>query len=303
MNRLFNAAFIFVFGIGIAFTKSSSGDGTESLLPRSDTLTGWTMTESPKKYSSDNLYEYIDGEAEMYLAYGFKQLVTAVYASSGGQDSPSITVDIYDMGSLIDAFGVYSSYRYPDYRFEPIGAESMISDYDIKFYQGRYFIHVTLSDNTESISQTGRKAAQWIAQHIQEQPKAPKELALLPADNQVDKTIKYTAKEMLSQSFLPGGLEAKYRITGGEATGFVVIFKSLEDAGKGLESLQAFYEKSGETVEKLANHTNGFSANTEYHGKVMVSSVGRFLAGVQDMADADQAMSLLNQIAANLKNK
>jgi len=48
----------------------------ESLLPE---LESWTLVDSPQVYHPENLFEYINGAAESYISYGFKELIVAEY--------------------------------------------------------------------------------------------------------------------------------------------------------------------------------------------------------------------------------
>ncbi|MFQ6115583.1 MAG: DUF6599 family protein, partial [bacterium] len=67
----------------------------ESLLPSPRSASGWSWEDSPMHYYRDNLFEYINGAAELYLAYGFKELVSVIYLLEK-RDEESIVVDIYD---------------------------------------------------------------------------------------------------------------------------------------------------------------------------------------------------------------
>jgi hypothetical protein len=70
-----------------------------------------------KQYTAEDLYVYINGEAELYMPYGFEILGSAFYGK-GGDTRSGIVADVYRMGSLLDAFGIYSNYR--DTGAEPV---------------------------------------------------------------------------------------------------------------------------------------------------------------------------------------
>ena len=76
------------------------------LLP--DSLNGWRADLPDEIYNPENLYEFIDGGAELYLSYGFKKLYHRTYLK---QDSPDILVDIFDMGTPANAFGIFMHTR------------------------------------------------------------------------------------------------------------------------------------------------------------------------------------------------
>ncbi|MEE9464267.1 MAG: DUF6599 family protein, partial [Candidatus Neomarinimicrobiota bacterium] len=72
------------------------------------TVEDWQTGRADKIYNRENLYEYINGGAELYLSYGFLQMISRTYTKSG---KPDIVVDIFDMGSSRNAFGVFSHSR------------------------------------------------------------------------------------------------------------------------------------------------------------------------------------------------
>ena len=45
--------------------------GLDQIFPGAGFEKGWSWHGSPKHYFPENLYDYINGEAELYLSYGF----------------------------------------------------------------------------------------------------------------------------------------------------------------------------------------------------------------------------------------
>src|ERR1039457_3038690 len=84
-------------------------------------------------YSAD-LYQYMDGGADIYLKYGLVALAHREYQGAGAE----MTADVFDMGGPLQAFGIYSAERSPEYHFIPIGAEGYSSESTLNFLQGRY---------------------------------------------------------------------------------------------------------------------------------------------------------------------
>ncbi len=106
---------------------------------------------------------------------------------------------------------------------------------------------------------------------------------------------------MLNQSFLPGGLEARYRVEDREVGGFVVLFDNSEEARRGFEKLRSFYQESGGNFvpgDRLGEKT--FGVKTSYHGYVLISLAGRFLAGAQDFPSPEKGEGLVVQIKEHL---
>jgi hypothetical protein len=281
-----------------------SGD-MNAFFPEAGTLEGWTQQEKPKHYQSQNLYEYIDGEAELYLSYDFRELAAAGYFKGSPADT-FITVDCYDMGDPLNAFGLYSNYRYPGYAYERIGTEGFVSDFGLTFVMGRYFVEIKSSDTSETCRRAARKISQIISGRIPDRAEFPPQVYMMPASGQSSKTLKYFARDMLNQAFLPEGFEAKYAVGDGEATGFAVLFKTAKEAEEGLKKLKAFFLESGALPQTTtAPPENALTFKTPYHGFTLLALNGKVLYGVQDLAFPEKGFPLittLKQSAQKLTN-
>ena len=51
-------------------------DVLASLLPKKVELSDWENSAEPQYFEPGNLWEYINGQAELYLQYGFQLVVT-----------------------------------------------------------------------------------------------------------------------------------------------------------------------------------------------------------------------------------
>jgi hypothetical protein len=65
----------------------------------------WTRADSPRVINSNNIFEYMNGAGELYLAYRFDHLEVYEYKAD---DEKSILVEIYYMETSDDAFGLLS---------------------------------------------------------------------------------------------------------------------------------------------------------------------------------------------------
>lgn len=73
------------------------------LLPK--TVGIWTRPESPKLINAKNIFDYMDGAGELYLAYRFAHLESYEYQAEAQKE---ILVELYYMESSDDAFGLLS---------------------------------------------------------------------------------------------------------------------------------------------------------------------------------------------------
>src|SRR4030065_1838222 len=94
----------FLVLVSLTLGQDTTQTSLRSLVPE---LKGWSLTEPPATFLPGTLFEYIDGAAENYLSYGFRELIVGNYKK--GKSTASLTVEVYDMGDDLRAYGVYSS--------------------------------------------------------------------------------------------------------------------------------------------------------------------------------------------------
>ncbi|MDR1644709.1 MAG: hypothetical protein LBS05_02625 [Tannerellaceae bacterium] len=94
-------------------------------------------------FEGEALYDYINGGAELYLSYGLKGMTGCKY---NGDGLPQVTVEIYEMTSSKNAFGVYTQSR--DREEYDYGQGSQRYDDFILFWKDRYFVIITAQKAT-----------------------------------------------------------------------------------------------------------------------------------------------------------
>ncbi len=80
-----------------------------TIQPLADELAGWTADGAVSNYDTESIFAYIDGHAEVFLAYGMHRCVSRRYVETAG--GGELVVDLFEMPSAADAFGVYSHDR------------------------------------------------------------------------------------------------------------------------------------------------------------------------------------------------
>jgi hypothetical protein len=76
------------------------------VFPAGDDTPGWRMERTPRVFKAENLWEYIDGDAERYLQAGFESLSAAAYRWHGRIE---VAVDVYTMKSPAAASAILSA--------------------------------------------------------------------------------------------------------------------------------------------------------------------------------------------------
>lgn len=108
----------------------------------------WKMSEAESVYDRETLYDYMNGGAEVYLSYDFRRVWARRFI---GPDQEEIVLDVYDMGSAPEAFGIFStSVEDPEVG---LGQGSEFGAGLLKFWKGRYFVsalNMGVSEETDS---------------------------------------------------------------------------------------------------------------------------------------------------------
>ncbi|GHT29173.1 hypothetical protein AGMMS49574_05140 [Bacteroidia bacterium] len=128
-------------------------------------------------YKGDALYDYINGGAELYISYGLVGMTGCKY---NGEDLPQITVEIYEMTSSKNAFGVYTQNRDKEEHDFGQGSQSF-SDF-ILFWKDKYFVILTTQKATEKSKEAIHSLASLIDKAIPGEGEIPSIVNALPKE-------------------------------------------------------------------------------------------------------------------------
>ncbi len=126
-------------------------------------------------YTDENLFEYINGGAEMYLSYGLVGMKGRVYTV---ENLPEVTVEVYEMTEAKNAFGVYTQTR--DKEEHTYGQGSQSQRDAVMFWKDRYFVIINTSKVTPESTEAVRQSALLIDKAIPGIGKIPDIVDRLP---------------------------------------------------------------------------------------------------------------------------
>jgi hypothetical protein len=154
---------------------SAGGTVTEFTAKVPAKVGPWEADGKDRVFDRRTLYDYLDGGAEVYLAFDFRRAWVRHYAASGGRE---MNLDIYEMGSPAEAFGLFSSDRQ-----DPgagIGQDSEYGPGLLRFWQGPYFVAVTVSADDEASAQYVLELGREVVKLLGPPGPRPDLLGLLP---------------------------------------------------------------------------------------------------------------------------
>jgi hypothetical protein len=164
-------------------------------------LDGWIKTKDPVLYLKNKLTDHIDGAAEIYYTYAVKDVTVFEFQKPG---SASISIDIYDMTTAEDAFGIYSFNRSGTKESVAVGNEGIISPGLLDFWIDKYYIRVSAGINfnistTEFIS-VGNQIIKSLGV---EKGSVPKIVQILPKKGLVSGSQIYFHKQLILDNIAP----------------------------------------------------------------------------------------------------
>lgn len=280
--------------------SSVYGQSLEKLFPTPGFAEGWAIKDSITTYTEENLYKYINGEAELYYPYGFTALATTVYARS---DNPEIGIvaDIYEMGSALDAFGIYSRYRDPDEESVSIGTEGFVNDSQLLFAKNRYFVRLSPSGTITMEKSIFLSCAQSVAKNIPEDPSPQTKLDIIRIPEIVPKTETYIVQGVLGYSFFRKGLVADARLNDNTMRIFVVFEDSPQSAEKAFSEYTAYLEKSQAVFSvSTKGTTSTISARDPLYKGMALARSGRFLIGAAKLSDPAAAFPIIEKLKSRI---
>jgi len=285
--------------------KSSQKEGTEykkilrALLPQKTEIKGWRVTSGPQFFEPQNLWEYINGQAEMYLDYGFELVATAEYGTSDG--IRSMTIEIYQMKSPKHAFAIYAAERSPQDSFIKMGVQGYFSENVLNFWKGLYYVKLTSFQTSSETKENLMKLAVVIDNKIGGSYSEPELFACFPEDNKVKMSERFIPKNFLGLSFLKGGYRVEYER--GEISYQVFLIKNgSNDVAKGVFSkYQDFLKSQHENVSHLKK--SGYQLIFTKKEKVeVIFQYGSFVGGVMNSGDLSEAEGIIEEIVRKLKS-
>ena len=97
-----------------------------------------------RTFTGDGLYGFMNGAADLFLEYGFKTLVT----SDITYKDEAFTVDIYEMPSPDEAYGIYSMRVFRCQQADSLGGINCFSPYQLQAVVENYYISIVFPSNS-----------------------------------------------------------------------------------------------------------------------------------------------------------
>lgn len=258
-------------------------------------IEGWKIVKVEQVYDSNNLWDLIDGAADLYLEYSFVDLNLARYTN---KDSIEIKAELYKHADPLSAFGIYSQERDPSNHFLSIGLQGYDDEGILNFVDGEYYIKLsTLQKGSQS-----RDALIFIAgqidKYLGKKNSMPKVLDYLPAESRIKNSEKYVSQNFLGYSFLKSVMTAKYD-NPASLTAFVLDAGSAEGALKIVDELKKLPDNALTGLpEKYMYELKDMGS-----GSTILVLEKQFILGITDVKEKEPAKKLLEKMVSGIKQQ
>jgi Family of unknown function (DUF6599) len=263
----------------------ASGALAAAGAPSCSLVPGWTQQGPARSYDAENLFEYMDGNAEGYVLYGFDNM-HGVSCEKGGV---SLVIDISDFVDSDNAFGMFSANRDPRLPTANIGMQGQLVPRKAIFVKGQYYVEASANpegDHTALLKE-------WVTaleRSVEGSTKQPAALGWFPPGQQ---SLRLVPQSVLGIRLLKRGYVGQY--DAGKA--FVVKEESAQTATQVMEKLRARFRET--TVQQIAD--DAFLTTDAYLGKVCIFRKGQYVGGYGNVPEGQDPVALAKALAARVQ--
>ncbi len=197
------------------------------VAPDCSLVPGWSQKGELRTFVPDNLFDYMNGNAESYLVYGFRKMTGVTCEKGDGQ----VVIDISEMESEEMAYGIFASNRHPRFPARRIGVAGQVMPRKATFVKGRYYVEIAANRDMEEELAAFAEALEPKVPGTTEPPAA---IGWFPEEGLEKDSVRPVPRSVLGLRMLERGWIAEY--SGGRA--FVVREADAEAAAGVLTALR-----------------------------------------------------------------
>jgi hypothetical protein len=274
-----------VIGLGLVFCLAAAAQD-KSVAPSCKLVPGWTQSGAARTYDADNLFEYMDGNAEGYVIYGFQKMQGVTCQ----KDGVTFVVDISEMADADSSYGMFTAnrdLRQPSYS---VGAGGQIIPRRLIFVKGKYYLEIAANPEGDYTAALKDWAAA-MEKTVEGNSTAPAALSWFSPEKQ--QSVRLIPESVLGLRILKRGYMAQYDY--GKA--FVVLEDTPASAGAVMQKLRERFAEN--TAAKVGDEA--FQTTDKYLGRLCFFRKGRFIAGYAISAEGMDPVALSTQFAEKVQ--
>ncbi|MCP5105069.1 MAG: hypothetical protein GY950_16900 [bacterium] len=297
MKQMLLYAIIFL-SVGIAL---AGVEGVGAYLPQPGDLKGWEASGKPEVVKGDDLFLMINGGAEVYHEYGFKQAAAQGFKNKNGK---AFNLEIYEMKDAAAAYGIYTFKTGDSGKTLTVGDEGLLEEYYLNLWKGNFLVTVIGFDSEKETLGGIMAAAKVVAAKIKTGARKPGLSAMLPGKASGIKYLKgnlalYNQYEFDSRDIfgLKQGLMADY----GDFRLFIFKYENEADCKKRFENAAGLLKENSRFTD-LVVEGNGLSMTDDKGSPFYIVNDGQYIFIIQGKKK-EEAKGVIRKIPRENKDR
>ena len=297
----------------LCLSLNSSGDlssqqqSLHKYIPEANELGEWKKDGSPQEYKGEDLFLYIDGGAEIYHEYGFRQVVVQDYLNKGGK---SISLEVFEMLNPESAYGMYTFKTSAQGDVLAIGDEALLEGYYMNFWKGNFLVTLTGFDEDEETVKGLLRIARAVDAKLETRGKKPHLISTLPERGLLALSIKYFKGNLGLYNMYPfftknvfafgEGIKADY--SAGYSV-YIIGYRSIDDSQKRFSEVRKGFTESPRYNNFNPVDERLFSIKDRRGSLIFVSLFGEYILIINGAVNLNQTEEIFTGIRENIKTK
>ena len=207
--------------VSLLFSVASNGQTIDFPV-----LKGYRTVSDYPVYTPDDLWDYINGAADAYLALGFIDL----HINEFVKGKNNIKAEAYRFSTDAEAFGIYSLERSPGYDFITTGVQGYMEEGVLNFYKGVYYIKLMTHSKSRKVNDSMKLLADRISDIVPGTNEFPALLRAFPAEGLLKNQETYLLDGVLGHDYLRGAFRASYEVEGDRFDIYIFNCRSADEA-------------------------------------------------------------------------
>jgi len=258
-------------------------------------VTGWKQSGEIQTFQPENLFDYIDGAADLYLSYDFQELKVAEYRN---EKKASVIVEVYRHRTPTHAFGIYSQERLANANFIDVGTQGYIETNVLNFLLGPYYVKINSYNTGAEDQDILLTFAKKVSENLGEKGSLPSILSSFPEEGKKKNSERFIAIKFLGYPFFHSAFTVDYELSGTKFKLFVIEGRDHTECGN---MMQRYLQQTGSREKNIIE--GRYTIADPYHGEIEVEWRGKYIWGILNINDPSLRLKYLKLFGEELKRK
>ncbi len=257
-------------------------------------ISGWTQDGEMKVFDRNNLFNHINGAAEFYYSYGFQKVHVVLYTKGDAE----MTLEVYDHGDPVHAYGIYSMERPPQAIIRKVGAEGYYEQNILNFVTGSYYVKMSAYREPEAESGILLTTARDLSEVLCAHPELPAVIGVMPKEGLIPNSRQYISNTFMGLELLGSAYRASYREGEQELVLFVIARETSGDVAKLIKDYQVFAQS-----ENGDSTTGSYRIEDPFNGTIYLRQINNYLIGFSGAELPELRLQLQKAVEKALNDK